>query len=179
MHVSIVKSTRALALVMVAMMGAGLICANADAACASDTEATEACNKQRVTQAFDRWAAGGTTFFTDMLWPDVVWTIEGSGPSAGVYRGVDSFVQQAVRPFVSRLSSPVRPVSKRVWADGDHVIVQWDGVGVARDGQAYNNSYAWIFHMREGKAFEATAFLDLAPYDEVLRRIPAPEASGG
>ncbi|MBV1809808.1 hypothetical protein CFBP1590__2993 [Pseudomonas viridiflava] len=176
MHISILKKIHALALAVAALIGTGLISGNAHAACAPDTEAY---NKQLVTQAFDRWAAGGTTFFTDMLWPDVVWTIKGSGPSAGVYRGVDSFVQQAVQPFVSRLSSPVRPVSKRVWAEGDHVIVQWDGVGVARDGQAYNNSYAWIFHMRDGKAFEATAFLDLAPYDEVLRRIPVPAASGG
>ena len=32
---------------------------------------------------------------------------------------------------------------------------------------------AWIFRMRGGKAVEATAFLDLVPYDDVLRRIPA------
>jgi len=142
------------------------------AASANSMMAVEARNKQHVTEAFDRWAAGGTTFFSDILTPDVVWTIKGSGPSAGEYRGVDAFVEQAVRPFVSRLSSPVRPVRKQIWADGDHVIIQWDGVGTARDGQAYRNSYAWIFHMRDGKAFEATAFLDLAPYDDVLRRIP-------
>lgn len=135
---------------------------------------TEARNKQIVSEAFDRWAEGGTTFFSDMLTPDVIWTIKGSSPSAGVYRGLDPFVEQAVRPFVSRLSTPVRPVSKQVWADGDHVVIQWDGTAVARDGQAYNNSYAWIFHMRNGKAIEVTAFLDLAPYDDVLRRIPAP-----
>lgn len=131
-------------------------------------------NKEIVTQAFDRWAAGGTTFFSDMLTPDVIWTIKGSGPGTGVFRGVDAFVEQAVRPFVSRLSTPVRPVSKQVWADGDHVIIQWDGTAVARDGQPYNNSYAWIFHMRNGKAVEVTAFLDLEPYNDVLRRVPAP-----
>ncbi|SHM00329.1 nuclear transport factor 2 family protein [Phytopseudomonas punonensis] len=134
----------------------------------------EARNKQTVSEAFDRWAAGGSSFFSDMLTPDVVWTIKGSGPSAGVYRGVDQFVDQAVRPFVSRLSTPIRPVSKQVWADGDHVIIQWDGTGVARDGQPYSNSYAWIFRMREDKAYEVTAYLDLTPYDDVLQRIPAP-----
>lgn len=128
-------------------------------------------NKQRVTEAFERWRGGGTTFFSDILTPNVIWTIKGSGPSAGVYRGVDAFVDGAVKPFVSRLSRPVRPVSQQVWADGDHVIIQWEGAGVARDGQAYRNSYAWIFHMRDGKAFEVTAFLDLTPYDDVLRRI--------
>ncbi|MEG5265548.1 nuclear transport factor 2 family protein [Pseudomonas sp. JDS28PS106] len=143
------------------------------AASQADTEAT---NRQIVTQAFDRWAAGGSTFFTDVLAPDVSWTIKGSGPSAGVFEGRERFIEQAVRPFVSRLSSPVRPVSRQLWADGDHVVIHWDGVAVARDGQAYNNSYAWIFRMQDGKAVEVTAFLDLAPYDDVLRRVPAAEA---
>lgn len=167
MYSSLFQKTRSLALAVLVGMGlwSGAINANS---------AVEASNKKQVSEAFDRWAAGGTTFFSDLLTPDVVWTIKGSSPSAGVYRGVDAFVEQAVRPFVSRLSSPVRPVRKQVWADGDHVVVQWEGVGTARDGQAYNNSYAWIFHLRDGKVFEATAFLDLAPYDDVLRRIPEP-----
>lgn len=83
----------------------------ANAASGSDVESR---NKQIVTEAFDRWAAGGTTFFSDVVAPDVVWEIKGSGPSAGTFRGRDAFVEQAVRPFVSRLSAPVRPISKQV-----------------------------------------------------------------
>lgn len=130
-------------------------------------------NKQIVTEAFDAWAAGGQSFFTDVLSPEVNWRIEGSGSSAGLFRGRETFLEQAVRPFVSRLSKPVTPVSKKIWADGDHVIINWEGVAVAGDGVPYSNSYAWIFHMRDGKAVEVTAFLDLAPYDDVLRRVPA------
>jgi ketosteroid isomerase-like protein len=160
------------AVLVFALLTSVLLSGIANAASNVDVEGR---NKQIVVEAFDRWAAGGNTFFSDVLVPEVVWTIKGSGPSAGVYRGLDSFVEQAVRPFVSRLSTPIKPVSKQVWAEGDHVIVQWEGAGVARDGQPYRNSYAWIFHMRDGKAFEVTAYLDLVPYDDVLRRIPAAE----
>lgn len=165
------RTIRAASLAAMLTFSSALLPNVASAASQADVEAR---NKEIVTQAFDRWAAGGTTFFSDMLTPDVIWTIKGSGPGTGVFRGVDAFVEQAVRPFVSRLSTPVRPVSKQVWADGDHVIIQWDGTAVARDGQPYNNSYAWIFHMRNGKAVEVTAFLDLEPYNDVLRRVPAP-----
>ncbi len=65
-----------------------------------------------------------------MLATDIVWTIEGSEPNAGTYRGDDAFMARAVRPL--RLRTPVRPVSKRVWADGDHVIINWEGEAVAR-----------------------------------------------
>lgn len=136
-------------------------------------------NRQIIEEVFDRWATEGVSIFGDLLSPDIVWTIKGSGPSAGTFRGRNVFVERAVRPFQSRLSSAVRPVSSRVWADGDYVIVNWDGEGVARDGQPYHNSYAWIFRMRDGKAVEVTAFLDLVPYDAVLHRVPAPPGSNG
>ena len=136
--------------------------------------ATSARNKRIVTAAFDRWAASGSNIFEELLSPDVVWTIKGSGPSAGRFEGREAFVARAVRPFVSRLSTPVRPVARQIWADGDHVVANWEGEGVARDGVPYRNSYVWIFRMHDGKAVEVAAYLDLAPYDDVLRRIPAP-----
>lgn len=143
-------------------------------ATASTSADIAARNKQIVTEAFARWAAGGTTFFTDLLSPDVVWTVEGSGSNAATHRGRDALIERAVRPLAARLSEPIKPVSTRVWADGDHVIVNWDGVARARDGLAYTNRYAWIMRMQDGKAVEVNAFLDLARFDDVLRRVPAP-----
>ena len=131
-------------------------------------------NREAVAAAFDRWAAGGSGFFEEILSPDVVWTIPGTSPAAGTYNGRDDFIARAVAPFARRLSAGVKPSVRNIWADGDHVIIHWDGAGTARDGQPYRNSYAWIFRMKDGKAAEVTAFLDLAPYDAVMRRVPLP-----
>jgi uncharacterized protein len=144
------------------------------AAAASTEPATASANRQTIAAAFDRWAAGGTAFFDEVLAPDVTWTIEGSGPSAGTFRGRDDLVARAVRPLTSRLATPIRPLQRRIWADGEHVIVHWTGEATARDGQPYRNTYLWILRMQDGRAREVTAFLDLVPYDDVLRRIPAP-----
>lgn len=133
-------------------------------------------NKQVVTDAFDRWAAGGTAFFDEVLAPEVVWTIAGSSPSSGTYRGREDFIARAVRPFVSRLRTPVRPTSRQIWADGEHVIIHWTGNAVALDGKPYHNDYVWIFRMRDDTAVEVQAFLDLVPYEDVLRRIPGKKA---
>jgi len=81
-------------------------------------------------------------------------------------------MEQAVAPFAARLSSPVRPTVKDIWADGDHVVVHWDGTATAADGAPYSNSYVWIFRMTNLHASEVTAFLDLVPYDDDVRRIP-------
>jgi hypothetical protein len=136
-------------------------------------------NRTFIAQAFDRWAAGGTDFFATVLNPDVIWTIEGSGPSAGTYRGLEDFTTRAIRPFATRMREPVRPVATEVWAQGDHVIARWEGRGVAGDGRPYQNDYVWIFRMENGRAVEVTAFLDLPAYDDVLRRVPAAPPEGG
>lgn len=130
-------------------------------------------NRRFIDAAFARWAAGGSGFFTDVLHDDATWTIMGSGPSAGTFRSRQDFLDRAIAPFAARMLTPVRPVTRQVWADGEHVIVRWDGEGVAGDGQPYRNSYVWILKMRDGRAAEVTAFLDLPAYDDVLRRVPA------
>lgn len=135
---------------------------------ASDTAETQR-NRDTVTKAFAAWAAGGQTFFDDVLAPDVVWTIKGSGPSAGVYRGREQLIERAVKPLSERLKTPIRPTVRHLWAGGEHVVIQWDGEAVAKDGKPYRNSYVWILRMRGGQASEVTAFLDLAAYDAIVR----------
>jgi SnoaL-like domain len=57
---------------------------------------------------------------------------------------------------------------RSVFADGDTVIVIWDGRGVANDGRPYENSYAWIMRVRQGKVVEGTAFHDSIAFDDPL-----------
>ena len=80
-----------------------------------------------------------------------------------------------VRPATDQVTEQNRRIIAQAferWADGDHVIVRWDGSATAGDGAPYHNSYVWIFRMANGRAAEVTAFLDLAPYDDVIRRVP-------
>ncbi|RST45047.1 nuclear transport factor 2 family protein [Variovorax sp. DXTD-1] len=132
-------------------------------------------NRQFIADAFTQWQQGGKTFFQDVLSPDVVWTIKGTSPVAGTYRGRQDFLDRAVKPFADRLSAPIRPMVRDIWANGNDVVVHWDGATTAADGVPYSNSYVWIFRMKDRRATEVIAFLDLAPYDDVLRRVPAPK----
>lgn len=129
-------------------------------------------NREFIAQAFEHWAEGRGSFFQDVLSPDVVWTIKGSGPSAGTFHTRDAFIDQAVAPFAARLSSFVSPRVNSIWADGNDVLVYWDGAAIAADGVPYNNSFVWIFRMEDLRAVEVTAFLDLNQYEDVIDRIP-------
>ncbi|MDT3722252.1 nuclear transport factor 2 family protein [Pseudomonas oryzihabitans] len=139
---------------------------------AAAAESTTERNRQVIERAFTNWTAGTGSFFEDVISPDVVWTIQGSGPAAGVYRGRQEFLHRAVRPFAQRLATPIVPRVQAIWAQGNQVVVRWKGTATARDGAPYRNEYVWIFDMHDDQAVRVEAFLDLAPYQDVIDRIP-------
>jgi SnoaL-like protein len=72
----------------------------------------------------------------------------------------------------ARRSGPFRPVTIRaVYADDDTVIVIWDGRGIANDGQPYENSYAWIMKLADGKVIDGTAFYDSISFNDLWARV--------
>ena len=127
----------------------------------------EARNRSAVQAAFEKWRAGGNVF-AELLAPDIVWTIHGSGPVAGTYRGLEDFTRRASAPLVSRLTGPIMPEVRSIWADGDVVIVRFDGSATTTSGAPYRNQFVWILRMDAGRAVEAEAFLDLVAYQRVV-----------
>ncbi|MBY8978262.1 hypothetical protein KHP62_20795 [Rhodobacteraceae bacterium NNCM2] len=124
-------------------------------------------NEEIVRNAFDTWAEG-TYIFGQILAPNLVWTIYGSGPVARTYTSMDDFVEQASTPLVSRLATPLIPEVHDLWAIDDTVIIRFDAASTTTSGAPYSNQFLWIFRMKDGLVAEAEAFLDLAAYYEVV-----------
>jgi uncharacterized protein len=127
-------------------------------------------NKQLIQQAFDDWAAGTGGVF-DLLAPDVRWTIVGRSAVAGTYHSREAFLSEVIRPFNARMSSPLVPVVKGLYADGDVVIAYFDGSATARDGQPYRNTYTWYLHVRQGAVTEVVVFFDSIEFDALWTRV--------
>jgi ketosteroid isomerase-like protein len=141
---------------------------------------TEA-NRETIRRAFDAWH-DRTAAITGVFAPDMVWRIEGRSMASGEYASKQQFVDEVLAPFAARFSSssdPFRPVRIRsIHADGDTVIVVWDGYGLANDGRPYENTYAWFLRMRDGKVVDGTAFYDSIAFDDLWTRVN-PEPSPG
>ena len=139
----------------------------------STNERTEA-NRETVRQAFEAWR-DGTSPITDLFAPEMVWRIEGRSRASREYRDKQQFVDEVLAPFAARFatsSEPFRPVAIRsVHADGESVIVLWDGRGIANDGEPYENSYAWFMTMRDGKVVDGTAFYDSISFNDLWDRV--------
>jgi uncharacterized protein len=130
-------------------------------------------NRQIIRQAFDAWQQG-TGAITDVFAPEMVWRIEGHSLASKEYDSKQQFIDEVLTPFGARFtaSEPFRPITIRsVHADGDTVIVLWDGRGIANDGQPYENSYAWSMKMLEGKVVHGTAFYDSISFNDLWTRV--------
>ena len=130
-------------------------------------------NRRLAREAFTAWQ-DGTGAITDLFAPEMVWRIEGHSLASRQYRDKQEFIDAVLAPFGARFSDaePFRPTRIRgVYADGDTVIVLWDGRGVATDGLPYQNTYAWFMKMSDGKVIDATAFYDSISFNDLWTRV--------
>jgi hypothetical protein len=90
----------------------------------------------------------------------------------GTLPGVEGARQQAAvdRQGAGTLRRPVRHVGtfrpiriRSVLADGDTVIVLWDGHGIANDDEPCENSYAWFMRLRDGQVVDGTPSTTASP----------------
>ena len=110
-----------------------------------------------------------------LLEPDATWTIVGNSPASRTYASRDEFLDLVIRPFNARLSTPLVPEVRGLYADGDVVIAYFDGSATANDGRPYRNSYTWYLHLAEGRIVRAVAFFDTVEFTDFWNRL-APAA---
>ncbi|WP_125946225.1 nuclear transport factor 2 family protein [Sphingomonas sp. ABOLG] len=133
-------------------------------------------NRALIERAFAQWARGEADVF-DLLTDDVVWHITGQDPAvATTYRSREALLAGAARPLAARLTAPLTPTVRRIWADGDDVLVHWGGTAPLADGSTYRNTYLWIMTVRGDRVTAVTAFLDNAAFKAALAKVPRRDA---
>jgi ketosteroid isomerase-like protein len=135
---------------------------------------TESRNRATVAASFEAWREGTGSPF-DLLTPDARWTIVGRSDVSRTYASRDAFLDQVIAPFNARMRQRLRPTVRNLYADADTVVVFFDARGVARDGEVYENTYAWFLEMRDGRVVAAHAFFDSVTFNDLWRRV-APTA---
>jgi ketosteroid isomerase-like protein len=127
-------------------------------------------NKALVQASFDRWRDGvGSPF--ELLSADADWTIVGSSPLSRTYPNRQALIDDVIGPFNARLSTPLVPSVRGLYADGDMVIAFFDAAATAKDGLPYRNTYTWYFRMRDAKVVSAVAFFDTREFDAFRNRV--------
>lgn len=132
---------------------------------------SEQSNRAKVSAAFQGWM-DGTSYITSMLADELRWEIVGNSAVSKQYEHKQQFIDEVLKPFGQRFRTPFRPtVIRGIYEDGDTVVVLWGGEGVALDGEAYRNTYAWFLTMRDGLVVRAVAFYDSIAFNELWSRV--------
>lgn len=132
--------------------------------------ATETRNKATVERSFLAWRDGTGSPY-DLLAETATWTIVGRSSASKTYDSREAFMREVIRPFNARMSAPLRPQIRDLYADGDTVIVFFDARGTARDGRPYENTYAWFLTLRDDKIVRAFAFFDSVAFNDLWTRV--------
>jgi uncharacterized protein len=127
-------------------------------------------NKALVQASFDRWKSRTGGPF-ELLAPDAEWTIVGSSPLAKTYHSKKELIDEVIDLFNARMSEPLVPTVRGIFADGDMVIILFDAEATVKDGKFYRNTYTWYFQMRDAKVVKAIAFFDNRDFDEFWNRV--------
>lgn len=124
-------------------------------------------NAQLVTAIFAEVAKGNGAPFWEACHDDLVWRTIGQGSWSGEFVGKQTIIDEIFRPLnralVERATIPTRVID-----GGDVVVVQARGSNLTRDGRRYDNDYAFVIHIRDGRIARYEEYCDTELIARVL-----------
>ncbi len=109
----------------------------------------------------DLQTGGGRAFFNHVA-DDVDWTVQGTHPLAGHYRGKAAFLAGTFAKLARVLCDDAQLSVVNVMVSGDWAIVELRADATAKNGMRFDNSYCWLARFHGGKIVEVRAYLDSA-----------------
>jgi ketosteroid isomerase-like protein len=117
-------------------------------------------NKQLLQAIFAERAKGNHVPFREAMADDFTWTIIGSTPWSGTYRGKQTVLCELTRPLLAQFAEPYMSTPERFIAEGEYVVVESRGRVTTTRGEPYNNTYCFVFRVVGGELRELTEYCD-------------------
>ncbi len=125
-------------------------------------------NRRLLEVIYAGLANGDARPLVEAMADDFVWTIGGTTRWSRAFEGKKAVVGELFAALQSRIDGRIRNIADRIFADGDHVIVEAHGDNVTRDGQRYDNRYCFVYRLKDGKLAAVTEYCDTALVERVL-----------
>lgn len=105
-------------------------------------------NKQVALEFIRAMSAGDAPGMDRCITPDVVTDTRGYGQVSGT-RNRETMLA-TTGAFLDVIPTGLRPKTRKVIAEGDVVVVEFEGDSVLSNGVSYCNQYVFIFTFRDG-----------------------------
>lgn len=117
-------------------------------------------NKQLMQGIFAEMAKGNSRPLVEAMADDFRWTVTGATKWSKTYEGKQTVLTELFGLLRSRIEGNLRTTAQRFIAEGDYVVVEARGNNTTKAGQAYNNSYCFVFRLEAGRLKEVTEYMD-------------------
>ena len=123
-------------------------------------------NKQVVLKFMEAMAQGDADAAAPCLAPDAFTLAKGFGKFAGV-REYD-LILATIGAFKNLVPEGMQPVIRSVTAEGDRVVVEFEGNATLSNGASYCNQYCMVFTLSDGRIKQVNEYFCTLLADEVL-----------
>lgn len=132
-----------------------------------------AANRRLMEEIFAKVALGDGAMFVEHLADDVVMRVTGQYSWSRTFQGKEALLRDLYGYVRTVTRGTRRTIPLRIFADGDHVVVEARGDMVSKDGVPYCNEYCLVFKLEEGKIVEMREYQDSTLCERVLGPYPA------
>jgi len=119
-------------------------------------------SREIVQTWFDLIAKGDAQGAFALFADDVTYDLKGTTPVSGVYRGLRQIVEDFFTPWRKQIVGDIVLTVDELIGDGDCVVALARGKAKTIHGLPYDNDYAFVFRLRDGKIKEVIEYLDTA-----------------
>ena len=126
-------------------------------------------NKEVVKAFFAAFNRGDVDAALDLLANDMTWTLTGTTPLSGTYRGKDSVHDDFFGKVMQQVDhdAPLEINVIELIAEGDKVVARTEGRVTGKYGP-YNNTYCHVFTVTDGLIRANMEFLDTVLVEQAL-----------
>jgi ketosteroid isomerase-like protein len=123
-------------------------------------------NKQTALKFIKALETGDAAAAESTLGPDATAVSKGFSKIRGT-RPRDQMVA-SIGAFKTLMPDGLKTNVKGVTAEGDKVIIEWEGSAKLRNGTPYNNEYVMVFTFKDGKIKQMDEYFCTKLVDDVL-----------
>ncbi|MFI9510437.1 nuclear transport factor 2 family protein [Nocardia sp. NPDC052566] len=124
-------------------------------------------NKKLLRALFDEMAKGNTRAMGEAMADDFRWIFPGNWSWSGTWGPKSVALQDLLRPLMTQFTD-YRSAAEFMIAEDDRVAVQVRGHGTTTRGETYDQTYCFLFRIRDGKLTEVIEHCDTALVERVL-----------
>jgi ketosteroid isomerase-like protein len=117
-------------------------------------------NRDLIRRIFEGLEIGDGRLLFESMADHFRWIIPGTTKWSKTYEGKEAVANDLMRPLRGKIEGRVKTKAQRIIADGDFVAVEARGDNVTKAGEAYCNTYCFVFRLEGGKLKEVTEYQD-------------------